>query len=124
MDFSFHPVQAKLDDLIKKIREFRLERDWDQYHSPKNLAMALIAEAGELVEHFQWLTEKESRSLPPDKIAAIEEEVGDVLIYLANLCDKLAIDPIGAAHDKLEKNRGKYPVSLVRGKSSKYNEYK
>jgi len=113
-----------LDDLIKKIRKFRLERDWDQYHSPKNLAMALVVEASELVEHFQWLTEEQSGNLPPDKLAEVQEEVGDVLIYLANLCDKLGIDPIDAAHNKLEKNRGKYPVSRVRGKSYKYSEYK
>ncbi len=82
-----------MDDLIKKIRTFRQERDWDQYHSPKNLAMALVVEAGELAEHFQWLTEEQSDNLPPDKLAAVQEEIGDVLIYLANLCDKLGIDP-------------------------------
>ena len=113
-----------MEDLIKKIREFRQERDWDQYHSPKNLAMALIVETAELVEHFQWLTEEQSCSPGPDRIGAVREEVGDVLIYLANFCDKLGIDPIAAAHEKLEKNRQKYPVSLVRGKSSKYSEYK
>jgi dCTP diphosphatase len=113
-----------LDDLIKKIRTFRQERDWDQYHSPKNLAMALVVEAGELAEHFQWLTEEQSGSLEPDKLAAVQEEIGDVLIYLANLCDKLGIDPIAAAHNKLEKNKRKYPVSRVRGKAYKYSEYK
>ena len=113
-----------MNDLIEKIRQFRQEREWDQYHSPKNLAMALIVEAAELVEHFQWLTEAESCSLPPEKIAAIEEEIGDVLIYLANLCDKLAIDPLAAADRKLARNREKYPACLVRGKSSKYSEYK
>jgi NTP pyrophosphatase (non-canonical NTP hydrolase) len=113
-----------LNDLIKKIRTFRQERDWDQYHSPKNLAMALVVEAGELAEHFQWLTEEQSDNLEPDKLAAVQEEIGDVLIYLANLCDKLGIDPIAAAHNKLEKNKGKYPVSRVRGKSCKYSEYK
>jgi dCTP diphosphatase len=113
-----------LNDLIKKIRTFRQERDWDQYHSPKNLAMALVVEAGELAEHFQWLTEEQSGSLEPDKLAAVQEEIGDVLIYLANLCDKLGIDPIAAAHNKLEKNKRKYPVSRVRGKAYKYSEYK
>jgi dCTP diphosphatase len=113
-----------LDDLIKKIRTFRQERDWDQYHSPKNLAMALVVEASELAEHFQWLTEEQSGSLEPDKLAAVQEEIGDVLIYLANLCDKLGIDPIAAAHNKLEKNKRKYPVSRVRGKAYKYSEYK
>ncbi|MFC1837704.1 nucleotide pyrophosphohydrolase [Thermodesulfobacteriota bacterium] len=113
-----------MDDLIKKIRDFRLERDWDQYHSPKNLAMALIVEAAELAEHFQWLTEEQSNNLPSDKLAAVKEEVGDVLIYLGNLCDKLGIDPVEAAHSKLERNKKKYPASAVRGKSDKYNQYK
>jgi dCTP diphosphatase len=113
-----------LDDLIKKVKKFRQERDWDQYHSPKNLAMALVVEAGELAEHFQWLTEEQSKNLPPDKLSEVQEEVGDVLIYLLNLCDKLGIDPLDAAREKLEKNKGKYPVSKVRGKSNKYSDYK
>ena len=113
-----------MDDLIKKIKKFRREREWDQYHSPKNLAMALVVEAGELAEHFQWLTEEQSANLPPDKLAEVKEEVGDVLIYLANLCDKLGIDPIDAAHNKLEKNKEKYPVSKVHGKATKYSDYK
>ena len=86
--------------------------------------MALIVEASELAEHFQWLTEKQSGNLPPDKLAEVKEEVGDVLIYVANLCDKLGINPIDAAHEKLEKNKEKYPVAAVRGKSYKYSEYK
>jgi NTP pyrophosphatase (non-canonical NTP hydrolase) len=86
--------------------------------------MALIVEVSELAEHFQWLTEEQSSNLPPDKLAEVKEEVGDVLIYVANLCDKLGIDPIDAARNKLEKNKGKYPVSAVRGKSFKYSEYK
>lgn len=110
--------------MIEQLKKFRQERDWDQYHSPKNLVMALIVEAGELAEHFQWLTEKQSSSLPPDKLAQVREEIGDVLIYLANLCDKLGIDPVDAAHEKLQKNRLKYPAAMVRGKSTKYNEYK
>ena len=115
-------VPEKLEDLTEKIRQFCQERDWDRYHSPKNLAMALIVETGELIEHFQWLTEEQSRNPGPDKIAAIREEVGDVLIYLANLCDKLSIDPVAAAHDKLDKNRKKYPASRVKGKALKYTE--
>ena len=113
-----------MDDLIKKVKKFRQERDWDQYHSPKNLAMALVVEAGELAEHFQWLTEEQSNNLSPDKLSEVQEEVGDVLIYLLNLCDKLGIDPLDAAREKLEKNKGKYPVSKVRGKSNKYSDYK
>ena len=113
-----------MNELIKKIRKFREERDWDQYHSPKNLVMALMVEVGELVEQFQWLTQEQSNTLPPDKLAEVKEEVGDVLIYLVNLCDKLGIDPMQAAFDKLEKNREKYPASMVKGKSFKYSEYK
>ena len=113
-----------MNELIKKIRKFREERDWDQYHSPKNLAMALMVEAGELAELFQWLTQEQSSTLPPDKLVEVKEEIGDVLIYLVNLCDKLGIDPMQAAFDKLEKNREKYPASMVKGKSLKYSEYK
>ena len=109
---------------MSRVKKFRQERDWDQYHSPKNLVMALVVEASELAEHFQWLTEEQSSSLPPDKLSDVKEEVGDVLIYLANLCDKLGIDPVKAAYDKLEKNSQKYPASMVRGKSNKYSEYK
>jgi len=99
-----------LDDLIDKIRKFRQERDWDQYHSPKKLAMALVVEAGELAEHFQWLTEEQSSNLSPDKLAEVQEEIGDVLIYLVNLCDKLGVDPLDAAREKIRKNKEKYPV--------------
>ena len=113
-----------MKDLIEQVKKFREERDWNQYHSPKNLVMALLVETGELAEHFQWLTEEQSKSLPPDKLAEVQEEIGDVLIYLANLCEKLGIDPVQAAHDKLGKNRQKYPVFKVRGKSNKYSEYK
>jgi NTP pyrophosphatase (non-canonical NTP hydrolase) len=113
-----------LDELISKVKRFREERDWDQYHSPKNLVMALMVEAGELAEHFQWLTQEQSCTLSPDKLAEVREEIGDVLIYLANLCDKLDIDPMQAAFDKLDKNRKKYPAPLVKGKSLKYSDYK
>ena len=113
-----------MDELIEKIRQFRQERDWDQYHSPKNLAMALMVEVAELAEQFQWLTQEQSGSLDPDKLEEVRQEIGDVLIYLANLCDKLGIDPMQAAFDKLDKNREKYPASMVKGKSLKYSEYK
>jgi dCTP diphosphatase len=113
-----------VEDLIKRVREFRQERDWGKYHSPKNLVIALMVETAELAEHFQWLTEEQSSSLPPDKLAEVQEEIGDVLIYLANLCDMLGIDPMGAAYEKLEKNREKYPAAKVQGKYLKYNQYK
>lgn len=109
--------------MIQQVKIFRQERDWDRYHSPKNLAMALTVEVSELVEHFQWLTQEQSCNLGPDKLAQVREEIGDILIYLANICDRLGIDPIDAAQDKLQKNKAKYPAAKVRGKSDKYSEY-
>ncbi len=108
-----------MHELIKKIKKFRQERDWDQYHSPKNLVMALSVEVAELVEHFQWLTQEESRNLPDAKRDQVRDEIGDILIYLANLSEKLGIDPVQAAHDKIEKNQIKYPTEIVKGKHSK-----
>jgi dCTP diphosphatase len=109
-----------MQNLLEQVKIFRRERNWDQYHSPKNLAMALIVEVSELVEHFQWLTQEESSTLPPDKLAEVQDEIGDILIYLANLCDKLGIDPLTAAQEKLKKNREKYPApGLAAGQSSK-----
>lgn len=112
-----------MQELVKRLRLFAEERDWEQFHSPKNLAMALSVEVAEIVEHFQWLTEEESRGLGEDKRAALADEIGDVMIYLANLSDKLGIDPLRAAREKLEKNEKKYPARLVKGKSQKYTEY-
>jgi len=109
--------------LIRELRKFARERDWEQFHSPKNLSMALSVEVAEVVEHFQWLTEEESNRLSPDKLSKIKEEIGDVLLYLVNLSDKLGIDPLEAAKEKLEKNNLKYPAEKVKGKSSKYSEY-
>lgn len=108
--------------LKTKLREFAQERDWEQYHSPKNLAMALSVEVAELVEHFQWLTQTESRNLSPDKRDRIKDEIGDILIYLVNLADKLGIDPVQAAHSKIEKNRVNYPVNKARGNADKYTD--
>lgn len=113
-----------MEELIKKIKEFREERDWDQYHSPKNLAMALTVEVAELAEQFQWLTQEQSSSLDSDKLEDVRQEIGDVLIYLVNLCDKLGIDPMQAAFDKLDRNSEKYPATKVKGKALKYSEYK
>ncbi|MFH1282885.1 MAG: nucleotide pyrophosphohydrolase [bacterium] len=113
-----------MQKLIKKLREFAKERDWDQFHSPKNLSMALSVEVAEVVEHFQWLTEEQSKNLSPDKLKKIKEEIGDVFIYLVRLADKLDIDLFEAADEKIEKNKLKYPAETVRGKSFKYSEYK
>jgi dCTP diphosphatase len=113
-----------VNDLRDAIKTFIGERDWEQFHSPKNLAMALSVEVAEVVEHFQWLTEEQSTNLPPEKLAEVSEEIGDVTIYLAELADKLGIDPVEAAKAKLEINAKKYPADLVKGKATKYTEYR
>jgi dCTP diphosphatase len=113
-----------LKGLRDGIRAFIEERDWEQFHSPKNLAMALSVEVAEILEHFQWLTQEESRNLPPEKLAEVREEIGDVMIYLTELAEKLGIDPLEAAKAKLEINSKKYPAALVRGKADKYTEYR
>jgi len=112
-----------VQDLRDEIRAFIEERAWQRFHSPKNLAMALSVEASEIVEHFQWVTEEESRNLPREKLAEVRQEIGDVMIYLAELADKLGVDPVEAARAKVEINKRKYPAALVRGKASKYTDY-
>ncbi|MEX0958372.1 MAG: nucleotide pyrophosphohydrolase [Burkholderiales bacterium] len=111
-----------LEALRVKLAQFVAERDWDQFHSPKNLAMALIGEAGELVEHFQWLTEEQSLSLAEDVRAEVALEIADVLMFLVRLSDKLGIDPLAAAERKLALNARKYPVEKSRGKATKYDK--
>ena len=108
--------------LVKKIRAFARDRDWEQFHSPKNLAMALSVEVAEVVEHFQWLTKDQSNRLEPAKMEKIREEIGDVMIYLARLADCLGIDPIQAAEEKMRINEQKYPVASSRGRAVKYTE--
>lgn len=112
-----------LQQIKEKLRAFAQERDWDKFHSPKNLAMALSVEVSELVECFQWLTEEQSRSLSADKLAAAADEIADVQVYLVRLADKLDIDICQAVEQKLEKNKAKYPADLVRGNAKKYTEY-
>ena len=112
-----------MKDLRDAIRVFIDQRDWEQFHSPKNLATTLSVEVAEIVEHFQWLTEEQSRKLPPEKLAEVREEIGDVMIYLVELSGKLGLDPVEAAKAKLKANSQKYPAALVRGKASKYTEY-
>jgi dCTP diphosphatase len=114
---------SKLDKIKMRLRQFADERDWDQFHSPKNLAMALIVEAAELVEHFQWLTEAQSQKLPADKLAEVEQEIADIQIYLIRLADKLGIDMEKAVNAKIKLNEKKYPAKKVRGKAGKYYEY-
>ena len=113
---------TELESLRDELRKFAAARDWDQFHSPKNLAMALSAEAGELLEVFQWLTEEQSRSLAPEAQAAASEEIADVLLYLIRLGDQLGIDPVAAAQRKLVANAQKYPADKARGSNKKYTE--
>lgn len=112
-----------MDELKRRLRQFAKERDWEQFHSPKNLAMALGVEAAEIMEIFQWLSEGESRDLSKEKLTHLGEELGDVLIYLVRLADQCGIDPLEAANAKLAKNKKKYPADTVKGKALKYTEY-
>ena len=116
-------MTEQLQLLKEKIRQFADERDWEQFHSPKNLAMALIVEAAELVEHFQWLSEEQSRSLPAEQQSEVEAELADILIYLVRIADKLDIDLNQAALKKLQSNAEKYPADQVRGLAKKYTKY-
>ncbi len=116
------PDVKTLEDLREALRAFAKERDWGQYHSPKNLAMALSAEVGELLEVFQWLTEEESRSLTPEARAAATGEIADVLIYLVQLSTQLDIDPLAAARDKMKVNAKKYPADASRVSLGKNTE--
>jgi len=109
--------------LRDKLRAFAEARDWDQFHSPKNLSMALMVEAAELMEHFQWLTEMQSGTLEPAKKTLVAEELADILLYLVRLSDKLDVNLLDAALSKMEKNAAKYPADKVRGSSKKYSEY-
>lgn len=115
-------MSRELEDLQAALREFARERDWDQFHSPKNLASALSVEAAELLEHFQWLTEEQSRSLNARKENAVGEEMADVLLYLLQLADKLDLDLVAAAQRKLQVNAEKYPADRARGRADKYTE--
>lgn len=115
-------MSSDLQPLIQALRDFAKERDWEQFHSPKNLASALSVEAAELLEHFQWLTEEQSRSLTADKKGEVAQELADVFLYLLQLSDKLGVDLLEAARAKLVANGHKYPAERVRGSSKKYTE--
>lgn len=114
---------AGLAELAARVRAFAAERDWDQFHTPKNLAMGVAIEAAELMEEFHWLTPEQSRALPPDTLAAVRHEMADVLVYLVLLADKLGVDLMAAAAEKIAINAGKYPADTVRGKATKYDKY-
>ncbi|MDO9566979.1 MAG: nucleotide pyrophosphohydrolase [Candidatus Desulfaltia sp.] len=111
-----------MQKLIKKLREFAKERDWDQFHSPKNLAIALTVETAELLEEFQWLTEEQSRKPDQKRLNRIKDEISDVMIYLVQLSDQLGVDPLASAFEKIEKNRAKYPVDKAKGSAKKYTD--
>ncbi len=111
-----------LKSLRARVAKFAAERDWEQFHNPKNLAMALAGEAGEVLEHFQWLTFEQSANLPKETRTEVELECADVLLFLLRLCDKLDIDLAAAAEKKLTLNAKKYPVEKSRGKATKYNK--
>ncbi len=112
-----------LAEIQKMLRSFAEKRDWDQFHSPKNLSMGLAAEAAELLEIFQWLTEEQSRNIVNDEkgMALVKEEIADIFIYLARLADKLGVDIEDEVKNKMMVNERKYPVELSRGNSTKYN---
>jgi len=112
-----------LQQLAEQLRRFAAERDWEQFHSPKNLAMALSVEVAEIVEHFQWLTEPQSRDLEAAKRSEVEQELADALIYLVRLADQLQVDLLQAAGHKLAVNEARYPAEQVRGSARKYSEY-
>ena len=111
-----------MEELIRKLREFSSARDWGKFHSPKNLAMALSVEVSELMEHFLWLTQEESRTMTGDRLNEVKDEIGDVMIYLTMLADKFGLDPVKAAKEKIVTNRKKYPVKLAKGRMDKYRD--
>ena len=112
-----------LEGLRERLARFAAERDWDPFHTPKNLSMALIAEAAELVEHFQWLTPEASAALADDKLAEVALELADIQIYLIRIADKLGIDLIESARRKIEINEARYPADRVRGDARRAAEY-
>ena len=116
--------QVELEELVTRIRAFVDDRDWEQFHSPKNLSMALAVEAAELVEIFQWMTEEDSLRLNDEQKQRAEEEIADVMTYLIRISDRLDIDLLAAVERKLVISDQKYPAHLVRGDSRKYSEYK
>jgi len=116
-------VTDSIDELRKRVNNFVAERDWAQFHTPKNLAMAMIVEAAELVEQFQWDTPQESTQLTPEKREAVSHELADTFVYLLRIAEVLGIDLIQAANEKIELNAKKYPADKVRGSNAKYTAY-
>jgi NTP pyrophosphatase (non-canonical NTP hydrolase) len=123
VDPSVESSADSLTELTAAVCKFAEQRDWDQFHSPKNLSMALIVEAAELVEHFQWLSRQESSTLNKDQHEAVAMEMADVFIYLVRMAERLDIDLLEAARKKLEINGKKYPVEQAKGRADKYTRY-
>lgn len=115
-------IKNDLDDLKQRLREFAEARDWDQFHSPKNLSMALSGEVAEIIEHFQWLTQEQSKHLPEEKLKEVKSELADTFIYLIRLADKLDIDLVEEAKNKIDINEQKYPVEKSKGNAKKYTD--
>jgi NTP pyrophosphatase (non-canonical NTP hydrolase) len=117
-------TKSEIEELTDLLIKFRDARNWDQFHSPKNLSMGLAAEAAELLEIFQWLTEEQARCIVNDQegMALVREEIADVFIYLVRLADKLGVDIEKAVEEKIKVNERKYPVELAKGNATKYNK--
>jgi len=115
--------QTTLHDLKERMAAFVRARDWEQFHTPKNLAMALAGEAGELLEHFQWLTPEQSSALGPERRREVAHELADILIYLIRLADRLGVDLLDATHEKIALNESRYPAERVRGDARRASEY-
>lgn len=115
--------QDSLQQLTQRVRDFVQARDWEQFHTPKNLAMAMTVEAAELLEIFQWETPEQSQQMDDEKRQQVSHELADTLVYLIRLADVLGVDLIQAAHDKIDLNAKKYPVDKARGSNAKYTEY-
>lgn len=113
----------EIRELKERMRDFAERRNWDQFHAPKNLVMALAGEAGELIEHFQWLSERESAELDPSTLEKVASEIADIQIYLARLADKLGISIADAVNRKIIENERRYPADKVYGSARKYTEY-
>ena len=112
----------RVQDLLEKIKKFRDARDWKQFHNHKDMALSIVLEASELLEHFQWKNENEIDEVAIKKREELEEEIGDIILYLVELSDNLGIDPIEAANKKIRKNEIKYPVNKSKGSAKKYTE--
>lgn len=115
--------ETYLQDLQSRLRQFAIDRDWEQFHAPKNLAMALAVEAGELMEHYQWLSEEQSENLDQQQLQTVGFEVADVFIFTVRLADRMGIDLADLVEKKIKINEGKYPADKVRGSAKKYTEY-